>query len=160
MLVAFLRPRVIHWEVNSPRTPTLHKPGSVSTEAVAGPSDHTWPRSRLAEANNTSHVQVSINRRFDGSCWEFQGGGGGREKVGCMLGYLASQAGGGVGGGAWSSLGTRGERSWQCWGWECFYRSRRVTTLEPRRTLAAVSGEAERVSLDGVRHFYSKRARR
>ena len=33
----------------------------------------------------------------------------------------------------------------------CFYRSRRVTTLEPQRTLAAVSGEAERVILVGVR---------
>ena len=36
-------------------------------------------------------------------------------------------------------------------GGECFYRSRRVTTLEPQRTLAAVSGEAERVILVGVR---------
>lgn len=31
------------------------------------------------------------------------------------------------------------------------YRSRRVTTLEPQDTLAAVSGEAEKVNLVGVR---------
>lgn len=39
---------------------------------------------------------------------------------------------------------------------ECFYRSERVTTLEPQHTLAAVSGEAGRVNLDGLRQIYSK----
>lgn len=38
------------------------------------PCDHTWPRSKLLEANNTSHVQVSMKRSFDGGYWEFRGG--------------------------------------------------------------------------------------
>lgn len=44
------------------------------------------------------------------------------------------------GGGVWSSLG-RLKRSGGLYGTggECFYRSRRVTTLEPQDTLAAVS---------------------
>lgn len=48
--------------------------------------------------------------------------------------------------------GVGGERSWVC-----FYRSRRVTTLEPRRTLAAVSGVAVRVNLDCVQGRFTQR---
>lgn len=33
---------------------------------------------------------------------------------------------------------------------ECFYRSRRVSTVEPQDTLAAVSGVAQNVNLVGV----------
>lgn len=43
---------------------------------------------------------------------------------------------------------------------ECFYRRRRVTTLEPQHRRAAVGGEAERVNLDGVRQVYSDRVSR
>lgn len=58
---------------------------------------------------------------------------------------------GGGGGGVWSSLGLV-ERSGGPDGvGECFYRSRRATTLEPQDTLAAVSGEAGRVNLVAVR---------
>jgi len=47
-------------------------------------------------ANNTSHVQVSINRSFDGGCREFQGGG-------VHVGIPGMPTGGG--GGVWSSWG-------------------------------------------------------
>lgn len=124
---------------------TLHRPGSVFTKPVASPlTTHGRVASYLAtpEANNTSHVQVSINRSFDGGCREFQGGG-------VHAGIPGVPTGGG--GGVWSSFGTRGEkwRSWRCGGdfsGQCFYRSRRVTTLEPQHTLAAVSGgDGERI---------------
>lgn len=108
------------------------------------PCDHTWPRSRLLEANNTSHVQVSINRSFDGGYWEFQARG---EGDGRLLGYLASQTrgsgggggGGGDGGSVWASSGPRRREVEVLMAW-CFSRSRRGATVEPQRTLAAVSG--------------------
>lgn len=68
------------------------------------PCDHTWPCRELPsypDANNTSHVQDSINRSFDGSCWEFQGGG-------VHAGIPGVPTGGS--GGVWSSFGTRGEK--------------------------------------------------
>lgn len=120
-----------------------HTPGPRTQGCVyqSRPCDHTWPRSRLAEANNTSHVQVSINRGFDGGYWEFQtrgrGAGGGQGR-GERLGYLASQARGG-GGGVWGSSGT-GRREVEVLMERCFSRGRRLTALEPQRTLAAVRG--------------------
>lgn len=65
-----------------------------------------------------------------------------------MLGYLASQTrGGGGGGGVWGNSRS-GVEKWRSLMARCFSRSRRVTTLEPQRTLAVVSG---RVNMDGVR---------
>lgn len=139
---------IIHSDFTSLHTHTAQTQRCVY-QTCSQPFDHTWPCSKLpsyAEANNTSHVQVSINRSFDGGCWEFQGGG-------VHAGIPGVSTGGG--GGVWSSLGLEGEkwRSWWCGGdfsGECFYRSRRVTTLEPQDTLAAVSGEAKKVLLVGV----------
>lgn len=63
-----------------------------------------------------------------------------------MLGYLPSQTRGG-GGGVWGNFGSTAEK-WRSLMARCFSRSRRVTTLEPQRTVAVVSG---RVNMDGVR---------
>lgn len=76
-------------------THTLHRSRGVFTK----PFDHTWPWRRLPsypEADNTCHVQVSINRTFDGGCWEIQGRGVHAGKPGVSNGG---------GGGVWSSLG-------------------------------------------------------
>ena len=74
-----------------------------------------------------------------------------------MLGYLASQPEAAVVCGVVSEPEERSSggldgvgETFQAGG-GCFYRSRRVTTLEPQHTLAAVSGGAERVILVGVR---------
>lgn len=63
-----------------------------------------------------------------------------------MLGYLASLTRSG-GGGVWGNSRS-GVEKWRSLMARCYYSSRRVTTLEPQRTLAVVSG---RVNMDGVR---------
>ena len=79
--------------------------GCVFTQTSSQPplTTHGRAPSYLASpwANNTSHVQVSINRSFDGGCWEFQGGG-------VHAGIPGVPTGGG--GGMWSSFRTGGEK--------------------------------------------------
>lgn len=106
------------------------------------PFDHTRLRHKLpgrAEADNTGRAQVAINRTFDGGCREIQGGRGGER---CMMGYLASRTGGGRRREAEVSTAWGGKLFIQ-WSGECFYRTRRVTALEPRDTQGAVRGETE-----------------
>lgn len=94
---------VIHSDLMSLHTHCTQTQGCVY-QTSSQPFDHTWLRSELPRsfwANNTSHVQVSINRSFDGGCWEFQGGG-------VYAGIPGVPTGGG--GGVWSSLGLE-ERS-------------------------------------------------
>lgn len=78
-----------------------------------------------------------------------------------MLGYLASQPEVVVVVVCWDE--SREVEVLTAWGrlfmqrrGQCFYRSRRVTTLEPQDTLAAVSGDAQKVNLVGVRESEDK----
>lgn len=68
-----------------------------------------------------------------------------------MLGYLASQTRGGGSGVCVGQLRAR-RREVEVLMARCFSRSRRVTAVEPQRTLAAVwaEAEAEGANMDGL----------